>query len=517
MQQQQEYKLLHTVEKKRMNNMCLQNLRKSWLAFLLGWPLAFGYASVAQAAPLTIEADRVVADYAASSHLQSIDDGELAEVSGQALFNLSYLAPGEAKDKSGTLITGSQNSGVGFYKLGLEGVLELNTNIRKLQLGCGGVNGAGVCDIDIDNLSLSGCGSSGCSNATSRADRVGSDAKLTNPFLQLAIKNPNNPATREMVGFRLSAEMAEGLLTIGTENSSTPTGINTMSGYMKVQSDSSGLIKGAAYTDATYFPAGSYPVTGTLTVIGGLGGTASFITTGGGFWIPALTNQAFTAPGLTVNDRRVTGVGLSTSLAIPPIYLDASYTTGGVYDAVNNRINTRGGPVSARVTSATGLASVLGLVGRTLTNAQIAGSFTGITANVTFTEDLKYIHYLPISSPFSLSMQGQDVHWPGANNDDIAKRGWWMSFADPVNIGTVNPADPVNIVPLFPQIAAALTPMNGSVGWDVLGALFDSGAQFDVNIGSKSLAAYPLSLPLSNLVLAGQDFNPNCWGTSKFC
>ena len=43
-----------------------------------------------------------------------------------------------------------------YYKLGLEAKMELNLNIRNLQLGCGGRNGPGNCDIDIENLSLSG-------------------------------------------------------------------------------------------------------------------------------------------------------------------------------------------------------------------------------------------------------------------------------------------------------------------------------------------------------------------------
>ena len=66
------------------------------------------------------------------------------------------------------------SSNVGFYKLGLEAELEINANIRKLQLGCGGVNGAG-CDIDFDNVSLSGV-------ADTREGRVASDAEADKSF-----------------------------------------------------------------------------------------------------------------------------------------------------------------------------------------------------------------------------------------------------------------------------------------------------------------------------------------------
>ena len=84
-----------------------------------------------------------------SESLIQLNDAELSDVSGQALMSLSYIAPNDS-------INNMQGQDVGFYKLGLEAELDLNANIKKLQLGCGGVNGAGGCDIDIDNLSLSG-------------------------------------------------------------------------------------------------------------------------------------------------------------------------------------------------------------------------------------------------------------------------------------------------------------------------------------------------------------------------
>src|SRR5690606_39735797 len=66
--------------------------------------------------------------------------------------------------------------------------LPIYTNIKKLQLGCGGLNGATGCDIDIDHIALSGLPAN--SNYTSE-DRANSSALITNPFLQFAIKNPN--------------------------------------------------------------------------------------------------------------------------------------------------------------------------------------------------------------------------------------------------------------------------------------------------------------------------------------
>ena len=82
--------------------------------------------------------------------LQEMTDSEMSNVNGQALMSLSYIAP---KDTANQMKNITDNN-VGFYKLGLEAELELNANIKNLQLGCGGSNGAGACDIDIKNLAL---------------------------------------------------------------------------------------------------------------------------------------------------------------------------------------------------------------------------------------------------------------------------------------------------------------------------------------------------------------------------
>ena len=76
-----------------------------------------------------------------------LSDADMSNEVGQALLGMSYTAPSGA---SGGV------TDYGYYKVGLEAKMELNLNIRSLQLGCGGRNGPGQCDIDIDNLSLSG-------------------------------------------------------------------------------------------------------------------------------------------------------------------------------------------------------------------------------------------------------------------------------------------------------------------------------------------------------------------------
>ncbi len=158
--------------------------------------------------------------------LSEIEDAELNQISGQSLFSMAYIAPSEP----------GNISGLGFYTLGLEGTIEINANIKKLQLGCGGINGADQCDIDLDHVRLAGLkpGPSGT--------YVDSDAVLQNPFIQFAVKNPNSASTRSIVGIAFGSQKATGQLSIGenpTPNiagtSAGQIGINTISGRIPAQ------------------------------------------------------------------------------------------------------------------------------------------------------------------------------------------------------------------------------------------------------------------------------------------
>ncbi|WP_151796186.1 hypothetical protein [Acinetobacter soli] len=185
-----------------------------------------------------------------ADRLTSLDDQQMSEVTGQALLNLNYVAPGGS----------NPNGNMGFYRLGLEAQLELNANIKKLQLGCGGVKGNG-CDIDIDNIALTGITSS-----TAQGAGVGTDFKLTNPFIEFAIQNPDSAATRTITGFRLGALSALGIMNIGSNGDLTTladdTGINSLSGDIGVRVTNAkindvratvlglGLLRGSATIDS---------------------------------------------------------------------------------------------------------------------------------------------------------------------------------------------------------------------------------------------------------------------------
>lgn len=151
--------------------------------------------------------------------LDSMDDDDMRQIQGQALFNTNYIAPG----------AGNPNANIGFYRLGLEAELQLNANIRRLALGCDGANATGVCDIDISNVRLTGVSAGAGVDAGPPTSAV-----LTNPFLEFAIKNPNSASTREISGLRFGSLGALGKLSIGENPNpaslADDTGITRLSG-----------------------------------------------------------------------------------------------------------------------------------------------------------------------------------------------------------------------------------------------------------------------------------------------
>ncbi|WP_336931739.1 hypothetical protein [Acinetobacter bereziniae] len=396
-----------------------------------------------------------------------LNDSELSEVQGQSLMSLSYIAPNDSVNKM-------RGQGVGFYKLGLEAELELNTNIKKLQLGCGGMNGAGACDIDIDNLSLSGI-------LDTRLGRVGSSAKLTNPFLEFAIKNPNASSTREVVGLRLSAEKVLGLLTAGTENSDLPNGINSLSGALKIRATTGTGITAAR--PMTFNDTGML-INGKIQLLGSLI-QPNFDTNNYNLQLQS------TSASLFINSKTLTGTRLTS----------AKLTGTAIIDNLNF-----GGNIVASVK--------LPLISWVPLNINANGYISGLKADLDIDENLGYIHKLPLNNPFSLSLQSSQVHWPGA--EYAANRGWWLAIEDEIDIGKIIPKNPINVTndilkQVVPNISNYLTNRPPSCP---LGSCLIAG----LNIGEVNLSSSrPLFFPIKDLPLATQNFAPNCYGSLKFC
>lgn len=226
------------------------------------------------AAPLTAANAAVIsAQFAEHRGLSEIPDADMGMIEAQAgsLIIADRIAPNELTSVAG------DRTGFSYYRMGIDGKLDFNANISKLQLGCGGVNnlltGPG-CDIDIDYVSFMGINADG--NAPGIA---GSPFQMTRPFVEIAFKNENNPAKREMVGFRLGAQSINGALGLGREYAVGETnlerggicgsgtsgpglaachaGINSVSGYLGLEL--SAAIQADAKLDLGLF--GDLPVT----------------------------------------------------------------------------------------------------------------------------------------------------------------------------------------------------------------------------------------------------------------
>lgn len=422
-----------------------------------------------------------------------LSDDELSDVTGQALLMMD-MREGEGVSKD-----------LNFYRAGLDAIVELNANFEKLQLGCGGVNGPG-CDIDIDHMSLSG--PDNCPGG-----RPGCDAILTRPFFEFAIKDDGTPH-REIVGFRLSAESAFGVLTAG-DNTSEPNGIKSLSGYM-ITEPISGTAKTQAVNlgcnmpnqtsctggmkdpNATILQFSTHPkiLACTSGCYSGNKGTSN-PGQSKGVYIPALS-VPFTGPGAVVNGNRLNSTSVVATGNVPDVMLDG----GQLHVTMDKTI------------------AVLFFITVSEATVNLKGSASGLKTEINFKQDLGFIHKINVNSPFSLSLQQEPVWWPGAANADISLPGWWMSFKDPVDLGELNPVEEISIVPTFDQMAIAFrdyfTSKPIEIGTNAgLQQLFNG--EMTVDVGKLNIPS-TLYMSVSDLQLgASQNVIGNCWGNARFC
>lgn len=176
--------------------------------------------------------------------MEEMTDAALAANAGQGLMVADKLQG----------IAGSNHT---FYRMALNAELGINSSIDKLQLGCGGFNNAVVdnaCDIDIDYVTLMGrAPGGGQPGAPGAGDPATSQFKMTRPYIEIAVKNDDDPTRREIIGFKIGAAQVDGYLGLGRFTSpgspgASPSctsatdgagafycnqGINRLSGYMK--------------------------------------------------------------------------------------------------------------------------------------------------------------------------------------------------------------------------------------------------------------------------------------------
>lgn len=443
--------------------------------------------------------------FAISPNLVEMTDEQLSATQGQALLSLSYIAPKDLLNLESRRAGG--DSSVGFYKLGLEADVEINANVRKLQLGCGGVNGINGCDIDIDNIALSGLKTDAKGNMLPMTsdERAASSAKLSNPFLEFAIKSPDQASTREVVGLRLSAEKVMGLLTVGTNNTEA-NGINSLSGYLKING------YGTATTQAGIF--GLRP--------GETVRTVADLNIG---W-PLCTSGCGKDKGLTAGYGNANNTGIKIPSMQAPFQISNAVVSGTRMTAANVGaiaqipsipITEKSGQLGVKLDQAV-CAPILGC--RQDTFIKLNTTVNNLTANINFSEGLGYIHNLPISSAVYLGLQSKPLRWPGA--EEVANQGWWLSLQDPVNLGNISPRDQVDISSVYPQFAQLLGEKLKEDQykikvdiWNGLSVFFNSGVT--KTISPIDMQGASVNIALKNLILDTQNVTSNCYGGMRFC
>lgn len=415
--------------------------------------------------------------FADSVHgLTALTDTELSAETGQALFNLTYTAPTDTVNLERTRLGGDTT--MGFYKLGMEADLELNINARKLQLGCGGVNGAGGCDIDIDYVSLSGVG-------TTPEARASSSAKLVNPFIELAISNPGSAALRQFKGLRLSSEAAYGLISFGLENGTEKSGINSLSGYMEVAATTGSSLLNPV-SNLTYQDTNK-KMTGRVKDTFGI--PLSFESDNYSLNLTPASPASLTLAQQAITGKRISSANLQAR-------------------AVVNNIQLSGRMVA--------VAAGLNL------DKGITGTLNNLVVGINIDQSLAMVHKADLNgSPASLSLQSQGIQWPGTKS--VAQPGWWLELSNPINIGKIDTSSSVDIalstiVQSLDKVNAYLYEPGVQCGFLWLSCI--GGSNIDtgpINLTTPANNGVHATMNLRDLVLAEQNFAPNCYGGLKFC
>lgn len=140
------------------------------------------------------------------SGLVELEEEDLRNVSGQGLFVADMVEGDELANPN------AYSTPFNFYRVGMDGEMQLNLNMSKLQLGCGGVNdllsGHAGCDIDIDYVSM--MGRDGYKPGDPQSPVI-----LDRPYMEFAIKNDDMRTMREVVGIKIGAASVDGFMATG--------------------------------------------------------------------------------------------------------------------------------------------------------------------------------------------------------------------------------------------------------------------------------------------------------------
>lgn len=310
--------------------------------------------------------------------MQTLSDSDLAEVSGQALLVADKIAASAIPGAP------SVDNGLTFYRIGVDGTLGFNTNIGKLQLGCGGVNDQIVagCDIDLSNATFMGLNAAG----TGAGAAVTSQFQLERPYIELAIYGDSG-ANRHVVGVNVASESATGYLSLGDVYNTTSNTTNLENGSTCGANANSSSDLGPGCESGLNVLSGYMKPTFTGYLHGNISGTL-----GVGTYTACMSPQTTVTCG-TGTPTQTTGTAISctrcvmgsTSLTNIPVHV----SIGGLF----------GIPVH-------------------------------VDANIA--DELAYFHGIAFSGTpdFGLSVQEQQVAWPNYLKtawNATANTGWWMN------------------------------------------------------------------------------------------
>ena len=215
---------------------------------------------------------------------------------------------------------------------------------------------------------------------------------ITNPFIQLAIKNPNTLSTRELVGFNLGAQEVLGQLLIGNDpnpvsspNPNNQSGIKSFSGSLGIN------ISNAVFTNVNV--------------------CVGFTAFGTCFGFPLNGSATVAAPGNTD-------------------YTSASNPNGFYQQQVTLNRDSTLADLGGMVAHASG--SLLGL---TLTNVHLNNEpLSNIHSILIEDSSSTSSNHIPTKN-LSLSLQNQGITYPTTSSSGAlgwspvqAAQGWWISI-----------------------------------------------------------------------------------------
>ncbi len=407
--------------------------------------------------------------------LVELKEDELRGVAGQGLFVADMVEGDELANPN------AYSTPFNFYRVGMDGEMQLNLNMSKLQLGCGGVNdllsGHAGCDIDIDYVSM--MGRDGFQPGDPQSPVI-----LDRPYMEFAIKNDDMRTMREVVGIKIGAASVDGFMATGRR-----------------------YYQGVVNEENTGFGSSCNPSSSTGTgVVGCHSGLNSV--------------SGFLGTDLSLTMRVIADVCLS-DLCLLPIGLDAWGCTGRT--ATNNDLCGTSQSESVFVDIAGTRMQTLGLRSAELllTGDGLVSVMEAIGLNDVYASlntDARSIHGLAFdnTSDFFLSFQREPIAYPR-----YSKQSPTQDFIDEGSFGTAFDACATNDMATARCDSGYAVPANTGWWMNAPSARLVDVYNDNANLGELGVDAVIDLLGAPGYLINHPEFDlnraQNCYGSSTFC